>query len=392
MTQRSNTARSNEYIAPTALRWFIYLLAALNVIVFGILLLRIVLYPLDVPLLSGGLRPASPDILLLDGLKQQKGRLEDILAGSCDSPGMDQYLKGEIGPLVRSPAPGRSTQLEENGQPAARAGEGVPAQPEAAPTPPPPTRVEPEATSPSQSSAPPPGSAAAPRVSGGDLLSPGKLRGLVDRSVVRVVALQGGDNMMTGTGFAISPDTIVTNRHVIAQAGNGQLLVTSKYLGDEPIKARLLATTESAEPGAMDFAVLKLENAKALTPLNVGDDPQPLESVVAAGYPGLTVQSDSNGVTPDVVFSQGDVSVVQPQSNDISLVIHTANISPGSSGGPLINRCGTVIGVNTFVSSGDEYTGRALYSLSGRTLATFLRSSSIPFNTPSANECGAGAN
>ena len=138
--------------------------------------------------------------------------------------------------------------------------------------------------------------------------------------------------------------------------------------------------------------MLQIENGKALTSLNVGDDPQPLESVVAAGYPGLTIQTDSNEIIPDVVYSQGDVSVVQPQSNGVSLVIHTANISPGSSGGPLVNRCGTVVGVNTFVSNGDESTGRALYSLSGKTLAGFLRGSSIAFNKPSAAECASGAN
>ena len=210
--------------------------------------------------------------------------------------------------------------------------------------------------------------------------------------MVRVVAPLGSDQVITGTGFAISADTIVTNRHVIEQARDGQLFVTSKYLGPAPVRASILVSTSNSEPGSLDFAVLRVENGKALIPFNIGDDPQPLESVVAAGYPGLTVQTDSSDTIPDVVFSQGDVSVVQPQSSGVRLVIHTANISPGSSGGPLINRCATVVGVNTFIASGDQYTGRALYSLSSQTLADFLRASSIPFNKPSTNECGSGLN
>ncbi len=198
--------------------------------------------------------------------------------------------------------------------------------------------------------------------------------------------------MMTGTGFAISADTIVTNRHVVEGANDSEIYIASKYLGGEPVRGKLLTKSANSDFGSLDFAVLRLENGKALTPLNIGDDPQPLENIVAAGYPGITVQSDSNDTIPDVVYSQGDVSVVQPQSNGVSLVIHTANIAPGSSGGPLINRCGTLVGVNTFVSSGEQSEGRALYALSGGSLAQFLNASGISFSTPSAAECASGAN
>lgn len=390
---------------PSALRIAVYVLVALNVLIFGFLLLRILLARFEVPVLSQLWWP-NPNVLLLDGLRQQRDRLDVILVGPCDSPGMGQYLRGEIGPVIRGQAPSApssdpgtgaddTTPPVSNQEPGAGTGGNAPSPAPATPpgqstsntpapipgTPPPPTNAAPAPQ--------PPG---APQISGGEVLPPARLRGLVGQSVGRVLALQGPDSMMTGTGFAISHDTIVTNRHVVEQARDGQLFVTSKYLGAEPVPARLLVITADSTFGNSDFAVLQLQGGKPLIPLNVGDDPQPLESVVAAGYPGLTVQTDSNGDTPDVVYSQGDVSVVQPQPNGTSLVIHTANIAPGSSGGPLINRCGTVVGVNTFISTGDGATGRALYSLSGKTLAAFLKDSSIAFNQPSATECGAGEN
>jgi len=365
----------------------VYVLAGLNLIVFALFLITYLF-----PWIAGTLLPwysgTHPGSLLLDALKQQHKRLEVIEAAPCESPEVQRYLRGEIGPLIRGNVPAQSAPLVQSPE----VGTGRDAVPPVSSTPEPATPPQ-DNQQMQPPSAQPPQAPGAPSLSGGDELSPAKLRILVYHSVVRVVVPMGPEQMMTGTGFAISPDTIVTNRHVVEQAREGQLFVTSKYLGAEPVRARLLVTTANSQFGNSDFAVLQIDNGKPLTSLNVGDDPQPLENVVAAGYPGLTIQTDSNDTIPDVVYSQGDVSVVQPQSNGTSLIIHTANISPGSSGGPLIDRCGTVVGVNTFIASGgDEFSGRVLYSLSGTTLSAFLLGSSIPFNKPSPTTCAAGAN
>ena len=57
-----------------------------------------------------------------------------------------------------------------------------------------------------------------------------------------------------------------------------------------------------------------------------------LQTVVAAGYPGSDIRGDTNVVTPNTVVSQGEVSVLQRQSNNLVLVLHTAKMSTGSSG------------------------------------------------------------
>jgi energy-coupling factor transporter ATP-binding protein EcfA2 len=208
------------------------------------------------------------------------------------------------------------------------------------------------------------------------------------RCVAGLEPLAGGRVAMGGTvladascGVHVAPDVrAVSSEYVLA---------AQSVHGAAPVPAKILFTTPDSEFGNPDFAVLELQSGRPLEPLSLGSDPKPLDNVVAAGFPGLTISSDVDTVSPDVVFSQGEVSVVQPRSSEVSLVIHTANFAPGSSGGPLINRCGTVVGVNTFLQAGTEFEGRALYSLSSVALVSFLSSVGVPFQyVPS--ECVSG--
>lgn len=312
-------------------------LVILNIGLFGLLLLRI---------LFGAMFGHGPSVLLIDGLNSQIERLEAIAQAPCDAPELLRFQRGEIGPV--------------QGQPPSESGTLTTPDPavEAANAPTPSNRM----------------------------LAPEALRLLVHQSVVRVLA-----NTVSGTGFAIGPNLVVTNRHVIEEAGAGRIFVTSKFLGAEPVPAELVATSPDSTIGNLDFAVLVLRSGKPLVPLPVGSDPKPLDSVVAAGFPGLAVSSDPDGISPDVVFSQGEVSVVQPQPNGVGLVIHTANIAPGSSGGPLLNRCGTLVGINTFVSTGDQADGRALYSLSPDALAAYLTSVGSDFRRAPSDCVSGGA-
>ncbi len=53
---------------------------------------------------------------------------------------------------------------------------------------------------------------------------------------------------------------------------------------------------------------------------------------------------------------------------------HSAEISPGNSGGPLVDECGRVVGVNTFaVVDGAQ----AKYALSSADLAAYLKQNGI---------------
>jgi Trypsin-like peptidase domain len=72
------------------------------------------------------------------------------------------------------------------------------------------------------------------------------------------------------------------------------------------------------------------------------------------------------------------VTVIQQASQDLPVIIHTANISPGNSGGPLIDSCGRVVGVNTFIRVDQESSSRLNYALQAGALAKFLSEHNIP--------------
>ena len=71
-------------------------------------------------------------------------------------------------------------------------------------------------------------------------------------------------------------------------------------------------------------------------------------SVFASGYPHGFYQ-----------FSIGNISG-NVKNKDYELIQHTSAISPGNSGGPLLNDRGEVIGINTLILRGAENMGYAI--------------------------------
>jgi hypothetical protein len=140
-----------------------------------------------------------------------------------------------------------------------------------------------------------------------------------------------------GTGFVAGPDgRIVTNFHVIRGATQ-VTIVTSDHT--EFAAVEVMALDE-----ARDLAVLRI-HAPGLKALPLGDSGavRPGEHVVAIGNPlGLG----------DTV-SDGLLSAVR-QDSRLSLLQISAPISPGSSGGPVFNDRGQVIGVSTLVLNGGQ--------------------------------------
>jgi S1-C subfamily serine protease len=142
-----------------------------------------------------------------------------------------------------------------------------------------------------------------------------------------------------GTGFIVWKDgRIATNLHVLAGARDA---VITLHDGKEYKDVDVLA----ADP-AHDLVVLRIR-AQGLTALALGDSKlvKPGEHVVAIGHPlglGNTV-------------SDGLVSAVRDLDPALSLLQISAPISPGSSGGPLFNERGEVIGVTTkYVTQGQN--------------------------------------
>jgi len=136
-----------------------------------------------------------------------------------------------------------------------------------------------------------------------------------------------------GSGFVVSPDgLIVTNHHVIHLGLRGFV-----RFGDN---RALPVTAILAQDKDKDLAVIKIHgrNMPYVELLPEGEKPNVGDPAFAIGTP--------SGFTN--TLSQGLVSGLREQ-DDRSVVQTTAEIGSGSSGGPLLDTRGRVIGVNTYV-------------------------------------------
>ena len=213
------------------------------------------------------------------------------------------------------------------------------------------------------------------------------------RSVVRVVviAFQEGEvvDFGHGSGFAVAPNRVVTNAHVVQIAGD--VPKDTVTIGVVPSEGRqaFRAHVVALDP-ARDLALLELdEGSLPPIPLYVGpvDDGSP---VAALGYPGnvdlATARSADDYITPlPPTRSIGIFSNVRP-INGITTLLHTANIARGHSGGPLLDQCGRVIGVNTLITRNQEGDSPFAFAVANRELTAFLREAHQPFQAISS-EC-----
>jgi hypothetical protein len=150
-------------------------------------------------------------------------------------------------------------------------------------------------------------------------------------SVVRIeVELDGGATL--GTGFAIGPSQIATNLHVIAAARRAFVrLQDGRRAG--------IVSVVAADP-ENDLAILEIDG-RGLRPLPLGDSD--------ALPPGARIYAIGNPFGLDYTITEGLFSArrrVDPASPNEFLQI-SVDLSPGSSGGPLLSERGEVIGVAT---------------------------------------------
>jgi S1-C subfamily serine protease len=217
-------------------------------------------------------------------------------------------------------------------------------------------------------------------------MAPASLAQALEQATVLVVSA-GGDS---GSGFFVAPNYVVTNHHVVGRAAPGsEALVLSKHLKNGYI-GTVVAVSQTGQGTEADFAVIKVDDVPAgsVRPLPLAAEPAALGDVAAAGYPSIAIAQDRNlrrllagdlKAAPEVVLTKGTVSAVQNKERNTPMVLHSADISAGNSGGPLIDSCGRVVGINTYIVTSRQTT-KANYALGSSWLAAFLRGSKTPFD------------
>ena len=203
------------------------------------------------------------------------------------------------------------------------------------------------------------------------------------RGVVRVVII--GDNngelfpISHGTGFAVSGDTVVTNAHVVRDAlrDEGMQIGIVPNGGGEAVYGRIVAVL-----ARNDLALIRITGSLRLPPLALaGGAPPDSGEVTSVGYPmnvdraqGLDLSDIFRSQPP--VKSRGYVSGARP-SRQFDTILHTAPIARGNSGGPLLDPCGRVVGVNSFGADNDGGDAEFFFAVSNRELVPFLRANDV---------------
>ena len=148
-------------------------------------------------------------------------------------------------------------------------------------------------------------------------------------SVVQLGLRDGTGNIIcVASGFFVAPGIVVTSAHVVDGAVGGD----AKRVGDE---VRYEITGVVALDAEYDLALVRIAGAVG-TPLVIGDD-----EAVAVGDEVFAIGS-AGGY--EGTFSQGLVSGIRRTASRRLLQI-TAPMSHGSSGGPILDARGDVIGV-----------------------------------------------
>jgi S1-C subfamily serine protease len=195
-------------------------------------------------------------------------------------------------------------------------------------------------------------------IHGSAALSTSAIVSKADPAVVDIVSRLGNQGAAAaGTGIVLSSDgTILTNNHVI----DGATAIRVTDVGN----GRTYTASVTGYDASRDIAVLKLKNASGLATATIGDSSsvQLGDKVVAVGnaggrggLPSVATGKVTGLASSITAFDEGDGT-----SERLTGVLQTnANIQPGDSGGPLLNRSGEVIGINTAASKSGTTTSAA---------------------------------
>ena len=205
------------------------------------------------------------------------------------------------------------------------------------------------------------------------------------RSVVRVVTIAIVDQEVVGfghgSGFAVGPNRIVTNAHVVElaqQYPDNVVIGVVPSEGSKSYQARVVAIDSKR-----DLALLEINGAKIPPATLYSGSLDDSVGLVSLGYPGnvdlASAQSAADYIKPlSPVRSEGSLSATRSVSG-VNVLLHTASISRGNSGGPVLDRCGRVLGVNSAITRGEEGDANFAFAISESELAAFLTQAKQPF-------------
>lgn len=195
-------------------------------------------------------------------------------------------------------------------------------------------------------------------------------------SSVFYVEAWSGMRGSSGTAFLIYSSSdrslLLTNEHVISINPKN----VSVYLSEkEQCKAKVIASSEQ-----YDLAILEVTQHLG-NALSFSEKVSQGDAIFAVGFPGdADYLSDTHAVTSSqATITDGVVSAIRAMKlveygPTVSIVQMNADINHGNSGGPLFNKDGNVVGVNTYgVTSASGIYG----AISTESIVVYLKETSL---------------
>ncbi len=170
-----------------------------------------------------------------------------------------------------------------------------------------------------------------------------RLRELSESAVVFIQTDKGN-----GTGFFVTPTLIMTNAHVVGESES--VSVFSETLFPQTVRGQVLFRTPDRGNNLADrdYAIVEVAPQTGVVPLKLNTSVAELDPVVSVGFPGLFQSFQQTGL-PRLIFRSGEIIDSLPQKDGRNVIAHSAEVFQGNSGGPLLNACGHVVGINTFI-------------------------------------------
>jgi S1-C subfamily serine protease len=165
-------------------------------------------------------------------------------------------------------------------------------------------------------------------------------------SVVRIETLPDAKGEISaGTGFVIGSDIVLTNQHVVA----GVDRVYATFISGRRVMGQVLVTNE-----AQDLALIQADTGQ-VPAITWGDD-----RALSRGTPlkAIGYAQDRRG-PPSITAGIYLQTYVDPPTGQAYLLTDVS-LDHGDSGGPLLNSCGEVVGVNTAKIRSEERAGLSI--------------------------------
>ena len=199
-------------------------------------------------------------------------------------------------------------------------------------------------------------------------------------STVRLV-LQGDDgrSLKGGSGFFVRPGLVVTNLYVVEGADTGYAKLVgkdAKYFIEDIARNEEhgLALLKVTAPGIKSLSLGDSDAIQYGSPIYVVKNSSEFSKVLLKGIATYrSVDNRTISISSGGIYASGDKVIRGPYfySGNIEWLGLTTQISPESSGGPVLNSKGKVIGISAHRGSISGKTGN--FAISSKTLESLLR-------------------